>query len=126
MEILNTLLVTVITTCVPILVTYAVKFLVTKRNAELQKMDDGFVKNTIVDVTDVILASVDSVSQTYVNDLKKEGKFTVQNQQEALDKAVESVKKLVTVDAADIINEKYGDFEEWVKVQIESYINSLK
>ena len=69
---------------------------------------------------------VDYVSQTYVDALKKEGKFDAAAQQNAYNKAVEALEKLMDDDMKHVLINVYGDLSTWMKVSIESYIKSRK
>lgn len=66
------------------------------------------------------------VNQTYVDQLKSDGKFDAKAQAEAFRLAVEESKKLIKPDIIKLINEVYGDFDEWLTVTIESIIKTFK
>lgn len=123
---LQDLLYVVITAVLPILVGYGVSYLKAKREEKLQKIDNTYVKTTIKDATDIILNVVDAVSQTYVDDLKKAGKFDETKQKEALDKAINQAKELINEDGTKLIIEKYNDLDTFIRNTIEAYIKSGK
>lgn len=125
-ELIQTILYAVITTGLPILIGYGVSYLRTKRDEKLQNIDNTYVKNTLTEVTNLIINVVNSVSQTYVDDLKKDGKFDLDKQKEALTKAVEQVKDLMNHDMSNLVVEKYNDLDIWIRSQIESYIKNTK
>ena len=60
------------------------------------------------------------INQTYVDQLKSDGKFDAKAQAEAFRLAVEESKKLIKPDIIKLINEVYGDFDEWLTLTIES------
>lgn len=125
-ELLQTLLYAVITAGLPVLLTFGVSYLKAKRDEKLQGMDNEYIKNTIIDATNIIIDTVDAVGQTYVDDLKKEGKFDTDKQKEALDKAMNQVKDLLSSEASDLIVDKYNDLDGWIRNIIESYIKNNK
>jgi gas vesicle protein len=125
-EFLQTILYAVITTCLPIIIGYVVSYLKAKRDKELQNIDSTYVKNTIKETTDTVISVVQTVAQTYVDDLKKAGRFTVEEQKIALSKAISQAKDLITIEAENVIVEKYSDLDAWIKTTIESYIQSTK
>jgi ribonuclease PH len=125
-EFLQNLLYAVITTILPIIVAYGVSYLKTKKEEKLQLIDNTYVKETINTVVDTIINVVNTVSQTYVSDLKKDGKFDVEKQKIALNKAVEQAKELINEESKEIIQSKYNDLDSYIRSIIESYIISNK
>jgi ribonuclease PH len=125
-DFLQNLLYAVITAVVPVLVGYAVAFLKAKRDKELQKIDNIYIEDTIRDATDIVIDAVDTVAQTYVDDLRKVGKFTPEEQKVALEKAITQAKDLMSSDAISLISTKYNDLDTWITSIIESYIKSTK
>jgi ribonuclease PH len=125
-NLLETVLYAVITTGLPILLGYVISYLKSKTNEKLQKIDNTYVKETIAQATDIVISVVDTVGQTYVDDLKKNNSFDLDKQKEALNKAVEQVKELMNNDMTNLVVEKYNSFDSWIRSQIESYIKSTK
>jgi hypothetical protein len=125
-ELLQTLLYTVITTILPIITAYIISFLKAKRDEKLQDINNEYIRNTLKDAMDIILDTVDTISQTFVDDLKKDGKFDKDKQKEALEKAINQAKKLMSEEVISLIIEKYNDLDEWIRTQIEAYIKKTK
>lgn len=125
-EMLQNLLYVVITTLLPILVGYAVSYLKSKRDEKLQSIENTYVKETITQATDIITNTVQEVSQTFVDNLKKEGTFNPAKQEVALKKAITQSKELLSDDATNLVIEKYNDLDLFIKATIESYIKSTK
>lgn len=73
-------------------------------------------------VEDLIKDVVLTVQQTFVESLKVEGKFDEKAQKEALRKAFDLVLANLTKEAKEVLDELYGDFEQWILIQIESAI----
>lgn len=120
------LLYVVITAVVPILVGYFVSFLKAQRDKGLQEIDNTYVKTTFKEVTDIILKAVDTVSQTFVDNLKKEGSFDETKQKEALEKAINQAKDMINEEGVNLVLEKYGDLDAFIRLTIEAYIQSTK
>lgn len=76
--------------------------------------------------TTIIVLCVKMVSQTYVESLKKAGRFDEAAQKEALSRCKAAVKIQLTDDIKAFLTEAYGDFEVWLNTQIEASINTLK
>lgn len=77
-------------------------------------------------VTKIIMEAVQSVFQTYVEALKKEGKFTEAEQRIANEKALSIIKLQLTDELKKYIKENFGDMEVFLKEQIEAMIYQLK
>ena len=75
---------------------------------------------------DIVLNAVKCVLQTYVDSLKKEGKFDEASQYLALSKAKEKVMEQMTDDTKALIESSYGDFDSWLSTSIEATISTLK
>lgn len=125
-EVLQNLLYVVITAGLPIVIGYVASYLKAKRDTQLDKLDNAYVKDTIKDATNIVINTVLTVSQTYVSDLKKTGKFTEAEQKIALDKAITQTKELLSKDATVLLVSKYNDLDSWIRTIIEAYIKTTK
>lgn len=77
-------------------------------------------------VTTIVMGAVQSVFQTYVEALKKEGKFDEAAQKEANERALMIIKSQLTDELKVYIMDNFGDMEEFLKEQIEAMIYQLK
>lgn len=73
-------------------------------------------------INDVVL----SVSQVYVDELKKHGEFTSEAQIEAKNKAIEMARKLISEESKSMIILVYGDFDAYLNTMIESLVAQHK
>jgi len=104
--------------------TYAAKTFIDIKIGEIK---DKKVKKVLSQVTDTIINSVDTVQQTFVEDLKKNGEFTKAAQEQALEKASQMIREQLTNEVKQVIVDNYNDIEMFITSQIESYIkNGLK
>lgn len=80
-------------------------------------------------ISDTVLTlvrdSVIYVNQTFVDQLKKDGKFDKENQKEAFSKALERVKINLTEESRKLLEEVYGDVDAWLTTQVEAIIGML-
>lgn len=76
--------------------------------------------------TEIVINAVKTVFQTYVDALKKEGKFDKESQVIAFQKAKTVVITQMTDDVKRFIESTYGNLDTWIDTQIESTINNLK
>lgn len=75
---------------------------------------------------EIVMNSVKTISQTYVETIKKEGKFTKENQEKAFQMAIDLIKGQLTPELIKYITENFGDVEVYLRTQIESTIFNLK
>lgn len=90
------------------------------------KVKDGKAKGFLNTALSIITDVVKQTYQTYVESLKAEGKFDANAQKAALEKAVNTIKGLLSEKVQSYITENYGDAEKWITTQVESAIYSLK
>ena len=73
-----------------------------------------------------IISCVIATNQTYVEALKKEGKFNAEAQKIAFDKTFSAVITILSDDAYDYLSEAIGDLEEYIINRIEAEVNTCK
>ena len=99
--------------------TQLIKFINSKiKNNELAKQ--------LATATTIVTNAVRVVFQTYVDALKKSGSFDKEAQVEALTRAKNIALSQITEDTKSYIEDNYGDFNNWLTIQIESTIDLLK
>lgn len=82
--------------------------------------------NTIKVANDIVLNAVKCVLQTYVDSLKKEGKFDEASQFLALSKAKEKALEQMSEETKAFIEKNYGNLDSWLTTNIESAISTIK
>ncbi len=125
-QLLNDLLYAVLIATIPILTNYLVKFLESKKTQIDDNKKTADFSNTLSKALEIVSTVVKYVSQTYVDDLKKQGKFDVNAQEEALKKAVETIQSQLDEDTKALLITAYGDLSQWIRVQIEATIKDSK
>ena len=119
LNVLSVLLTAVILPLISIAGTQLVKFINSKiKNNELAKQ--------LATATTIVTNAVRVVFQTYVDALKKNGNFDKKAQVEALTRAKNIALSQITEDTKSYIENTYGDFNNWVTIQIEATIDLLK
>ena len=119
LNVLSVLLTAVILPLISIAGTQLIKFINSKiKNNELAKQ--------LTTATTIVTNAVRVVFQTYVDTLKKNGSFDKEAQAEALTRAKNIALSQITEDTKSYIEENYGDFNNWLTIQIEARINCLK
>lgn len=90
------------------------------------KIKDKKLARFASDLWIIMTNSVNTIQQTYVDSMKKQGKFTEENQKEAFNRALTIVKTQLTPELNSYIQEHFGDVEEYLRAQIESIIYQNK
>lgn len=90
------------------------------------KIKNVKAENLIGTATEIVINAVKSVFQTYVDSLKKEGKFDKESQLIALNKAKNVAISQMTEEVKKFIRDNYGDLDAWLNTQIEATIDTLK
>ena len=86
---------------------------------ELARKYEDMISNTI---TQCVIAT----NQTYVEDLKRQGKFDAAAQKEALNKTLEAVKLMLSTEAQKYILQISGDINSYLMQLIESAVYTQK
>ena len=91
------------------------------------KLAEYEVLNRIIDQVQIAVTTVvQATNQTFVSDLKTSGKFTKETAIEAKNKALETAKELLTDEAANAIEQVYGNVDVYLDNVIESVVAELK
>ena len=126
MEMIKDLLFMLITAAVPVLTAYVCKFLYAKWSEGQAKIENEKISTTLDNVVKMVLDVVESVNQTFVDELKKKGEFTKESAEEAFNKSKETALIMLSNDAADIISKVYGDIDVYLDTLIEATVKQLK
>lgn len=113
----------VLGTAVTALVSWGVSLLIKWMNS---KIKDKEVANWSTSITKIITDAVQSVFQSFVETMKKEGTFTEAAQKEAKEKALAIINSQLTNELKTYIQTNYGDIQKWLGNQIEAIIYKLK
>lgn len=125
-EILKNILYIVITGCG----TAATSFLCAFLKKKIGELTTNMKNKKLVEYIDVAIGVVENavltVSQTYVDALKRDGKFSEVAQIEAKNMAIDIAEKLITEDCKNAIETVYGDFSTWLSTKIEADVKTNK
>ena len=80
----------------------------------------------IGEAADAVADAVEFVNQTFVNDLKASGEFTISAQMEAMGKAVNAAFELMGESTVKYIEKVFGNAETWITTKAEAYIAENK
>ena len=109
-----------------ILTTFAIMF-ISKKAQELKTTTDNELYHKYIDMLEqTIINCVIATNQTYVDTLKREGKFDGEAQKIAFQKTYDSVMAILNEDAKTYLNEAIGDLQAYIINQIEAQVNLNK
>ena len=109
-----------------ILTTFLVNFINAKMTEVIEKTDDATAKKYLNMLTETVADCVMATNQTYVDALKKEGKFDAEAQKVALQTTYDEVMKLLNAEAKEYLTEASGDLEALIKTKIEATVKAVK
>ena len=102
-------------------------YLASAKIKELQERTNNDVaKKYLSMLDDTITNAVLATTQTYVEALKKEGKFDLEAQQAAFNMTYDAVKAVLTDEALKYINAVVGDVDTYVTTKIEATVKMSK
>ena len=122
LEILQAVLIAVI----PIIAGYLVNLLKKKADEAAVKSGNATASFLIKEIADAISTAVTYVSQTYVDALKNSGQFTLENQKEAFQKAMDMAMEILSQEARDFIRKMYGNLTNYLTARIEAEVRLQK
>lgn len=105
---------------------YAVKWINAKANQIKAETDNEVLDKYLTMLAETITKCVVATNQTYVETLKKEGKFDVDAQKIAFQKTYDAVMEIVSIEMIDYLTEAVGDFDTFLMQSIEAEVNSNK
>ena len=77
-------------------------------------------------LAETVTKCVVATNQTYVESLKKEGKFDAEAQKVAFEKTYDAVMSIISIDMVEYLTEFVGDFETFLMQSIEAEVNANK
>ena len=107
--------------------TTALIIFISAKTKELKEKHKDELFHKYADILEqTIISCVIATNQTYVEALKKEGKFNAEAQKIAFDKTFSAVITILSDDAYDYLSEAIGDLEEYIINRIEAEVNTCK
>ena len=111
---------------IPVLSGYAIYYLNKLAKRAQEKVANATASRYIEEAADAVTTAVLNTAQTYTDALKKSDTFSLDNQQEALNRAIKVAQNQLSADATRFINEVYGDATKYLAEKIEAEIQISK
>ena len=125
-EFMSTLLQAVIIASVPVCAGAVIKGIQAGAKYLASTAENETARKYLEDVADAVSTAVTYTSQTYVDALKNSSRFTKENQEEALQKAVEQAEKLLTAEVRAFLENAYGNLNTYLISRIEAEVRKQK
>ncbi len=125
-EIILVILQAVIISSIPVLQKYAVDFMKAKKNAAIDASDNDYIDAIIERVGTLVIDVVTETTQTYVEGLKKDGKFNLEEQGIAFNMSYNKLNELINDEYKSVLEEVFGNLQGYLTSKIESTIGLSK
>lgn len=93
---------------------------------KVAKIENIKVREAIDKLLDIITKCVSATNQEFVGDLKKEGKFDRDQQEEAWNKTKNKINKILDDESREILEKAYGDLNSYINQTIEDEVTNQK
>lgn len=103
-----------------------IKYINSKSTEIITQTEDAQVKKYIAMLDTTITSCVLATTQTYVDSLKKAGKFDVEAQKTAFEMTYNAVLEVLTEDAKNYLTAFYGDLGAYMTNKIEAEVKNTK
>lgn len=109
-----------------VLTMYLVQFIKMKSQEISDKTDSELADKYVQMLADTITTCVIATNQTYVESLKKQGKFDAEAQKKAFNLTYSAVMAVLTDEAKRYLTSIYGDLTAYITTRIEAEVNVSK
>nr|DAL22735.1 MAG TPA_asm: holin [Caudoviricetes sp.] len=93
---------------------------------KIAKIENIKVREASEKLLDIITKCVSATNQEFVGDLKKEGKFDKDRQEEAWNRTKGKINKILDDESKGILEKAYGDLNSYINQSIEDEITNKK
>lgn len=125
-ETIQTILTAILIAAIPVITSELTKFLKLQVQTIKEKTKQEVLNKHIDRAEKVVEDIVEAISQTTVDNLKKQGAFTKEKQDEAFNEAKSKVLEVLTKESKEALQEAYDDLNIWIDTQIESAVKRNK
>lgn len=109
-----------------VLTVYIVKFIQKKTQELNSKNENELMNKYLTMLSNTIIDCVIATNQTYVESLKKQGKFDLEAQKVAFEMTYNAVINVLSNDAKTYLSNIYGDLNKYITNIIEAEVNKNK
>ncbi|MDR1914405.1 MAG: hypothetical protein LBQ68_08010 [Clostridiales bacterium] len=121
-ELLFGLLQAFILATIPVITSFVIQYLKNKTEQTITQIQNEKARLYLEELTGTVSAAVAQTSQTYVDELKKNGTFDKEAQKIALEKAKQTAFNTLTPAAKSFISEAYSNMKNDLNTAIEARV----
>lgn len=93
---------------------------------KIAKIENIKVREASDKLLDIITKCVSATNQEFVGDLKEQGKFDRDQQEEAWNKTKNKINKILDDESKEILDKAYGDLNSYINQTIEDEVTNQK
>ena len=93
---------------------------------KIAKIENIKVREASDKLLDIVTKCVSATNQEFVGDLKKEGKFDRDQQEEAWNNTKNQINKILDAESKEILEKAYGDLNSYINQSIENEVKLQK
>lgn len=93
---------------------------------KIAKIENIKVREASEKLLDIITKCVSATNQEFVGDLKKEGKFDKEQQEEAWNETKNKINKILDKESREILGKAYGDLNDYINQTLEDEVKRQK
>ena len=93
---------------------------------KIEKIENIKFREASEKLLDIITKCVAATNQEFVGDLKKEGKFDRDQQEEAWNKTKSKINKILDKESREILDKAYGDLNSYINQTVEDEVTNQK
>lgn len=93
---------------------------------KIAKIENIKVREASYKLLDIVTKCVSATNQEFVGDLKKEGKFDRDQQEEAWNNTKNQINKILDAESKEILEKAYGDLNSYINQSIENEVKLQK
>lgn len=93
---------------------------------KIAKIENIKVRKASYKLLDIITKCVSATNQEFVGDLKEQGKFDRDQQEEAWNRTKNKINKILDKESREILEKAYGDFNSYINQTIEDEVKLQK
>ena len=125
-QMLQDIFFTVLIPLVGILCTYGIAFM----HKKIKELQDNVKNELFTKYSDMLVSIIETcviaTNQTYVEELKKQGRFGPEEHDIAYHKTFDAVKALMTEEMQKVLGEVYKDIDFYISQLIQESVNVVK
>ena len=93
---------------------------------KIAKIENIKVREASYKLLDIVTKCVSATNQEFVGDLKNQGKFDRDQQEEAWNKTKNKINKILDDESKEILEKAYGDLNSYINQSIENEVKLQK